>query len=725
MIKVDEAPLRAELFNAEQMDQHAHVLAHSHIVSSTRSAEQLLSRLADNENVLVAAHAVLAESITEGGRATPAGEWLLDNFYLIEEQIRTARRHFPKGYSRELPRLANGLSAGLPRVYDIVLETIAHTDGRLDPDGLRRFLASYQTVTTLKLGELWAIPIMARLALIENLRRVSARISAARADRNLADYWADKMTAIVEVDPNGLILLIADMARSNPPMVSAFVAEFSRRLQGQSSALALPLTWIEQRLSQNNQTIDQLVQSENQQQAANQVSMSNSIGSLRLLGALNWRNFVEDLSAVEQIFRANPDGTHAKMDFATRDRYRQSVEQVAKRCTFSESDVAHTAIRLAALSAAEFGADDRSADTGFYLIDNGLPLLEKAAGLRRSLPHVIAYYGRRLPLFLYGGAILLSTVLFSSTLVAILDSVNTPDWLLALSAALAIFLTAHFAIAFVNWLTTALVNPHLLPRMDFSEGIPAEASTLVVVPTMLASQAGVDSLLEALEVRFLANRGEHLYFGLLTDFTDAPAATMPEDDGLLALARRGIEELNQKYRGPNPDPFFLFQRPRLWDTRDKIWMGYERKRGKLAALNSLLRPADQFSEKNVFMLIVGETTLLPAIKYVITLDTDTQLPREAAWQCVGTMAHPLNRARYNHQQQRVSEGYGILQPRVAPSLPGANRSSYARMCGGEAGIDPYTRCRPRRLSRRLPAKYLLRPRQRHLRRASRCLSSIP
>ncbi len=691
MVKIDEAPLRAELFNAEQMDQHAQALAGSHVVNSSRNAEQLLSRLTENENVLVAAHALLAEAIQENRRATPAGEWLLDNFYLIEEQIRTARRHFPKGYSRELPRLAKGPSAGLPRVYDIVLETIAHTDGRLDPDGLRRFLTAYQSVTTLKLGELWAIPIMARLALIENLRRVSARISAASADRDRADYWADKMTAIVEVDPNGLILLIADMARSDPPMASAFVAEFSRRLQGQSPALALPLTWMEQRLSQNSLTIDQLVQSENQQQAANQVSMSNSIGSLRLLGAMNWRNFVEDLSAVELIFRANPDGTHAKMDFTTRDRYRQSVEKIAKRCSLSESDVARIAIRLSAQSAAECGPQDRAADTGFYLIDNGLPQLEKAVGTRHSVSHSLARFARRIPVLLYGGGILLSTALFGASLVAVLDTVDTPDWLLATTATLAIFLTAHFAVAFVNWLSTVFVRPHTLPRMDFSTGIPPESSTLVVVPAMLSSNAAVESLLEALEVRFLANRGANLYFGLLTDFADAPAAAMPEDDGLLALARRGIEDLNRKYHGPSADPFFLFQRPRLWDSRDKIWMGYERKRGKLAALNSLLRPLPAFDQKNGFALVVGDASVLPGIKYVITLDTDTQLPREAAWQCVGTMAHPLNRARYNQQQQRVCEGYGILQPRVAPSLPGANRSSYAHMCGGEAGIDPYTR----------------------------------
>ncbi len=222
--------------------------------------DRLLTRLAENEDVLTGARNLLTAAVKANRRISPAGEWLLDNFYLIEEQIRTARRHLPKGYSRELPRLLYGPSAGLPRVYDIALETISHGDGRVDPESLSSFVAAYQTVTVLKLGELWAIPIMLRLALIENLRRVGARIAADRIDRNRADPWADQMTEIAEKDPKSLILVIADMARSSPPMVSSFVAEFARRLQGQSPALALPLTWIEQRLSESGLTIEQLVQ---------------------------------------------------------------------------------------------------------------------------------------------------------------------------------------------------------------------------------------------------------------------------------------------------------------------------------------------------------------------------------------------------------------------------------------------------------------------------------
>ena len=348
----DEPPLRSELFSNEQMKQHGKILAGSHRLGPRGIRDPLLARLAENERVLTGACTLLTSAVDANRRIAPAGEWLLDNFYLIEEQIRMAKRHLPRGYSRELPRLLDGPSAGLPRVYDIAHEAISHGDGRVDPGSLRSFVASYQTVTVLTLGELWAIPIMLRLALIENLRRVGARVVAGGIARDLAARWAEQMMEIAEKDPKSLILLTADMARSDPPMVSSFVAEFARRLQGQSTALALPLTWIEQRLSESNLTIEQLVRSENQQKAADQVSVSNSIGSLRFLGAMDWRAFVETMSPVDQVLREDPGGAYGRMDFTTRDRYRHGVEKIAKRSRLHEVVVARKAILLAGEGAA-------------------------------------------------------------------------------------------------------------------------------------------------------------------------------------------------------------------------------------------------------------------------------------------------------------------------------------------------------------------------------------
>ncbi|MGA8006137.1 MAG: cyclic beta 1-2 glucan synthetase, partial [Burkholderiales bacterium] len=676
------------------MEQHGKALAASHKLARGRAPDRLLARLAANESTLVGVCSLLTEAATESRRITPAGEWLLDNFYLIEEQIRTARRHLPKGYSRELPRLALGPSAGRPRVYDIALETVAHGDGRVDTEGLGRFVAAYQSIAALRLGELWAIPIMLRLALIENLRRVGVRIAAGRADRNLAGAWADQMAQTAEKDPKSLILVIADMARSNPPMVSAFVAELARRLQGRGPALALPLTWIEQRLSESGLTIEQLIQSENQQQAANQVSISNSIGSLRVLGATDWREFVETMSVVEKTLLEDPAGVYGRMDFVTRDRYRHATESMAKRSPLSEGEVARTVIRLAC-AAAESGAGDRARHVGYYLIDKGVRELEQAAQVRLSGSEAVRRTASRFPLSLYLGAIGLIAAVVSGALLARALAAGAPVWALLPIGGASLLATSQLAAALVNWAASLVVTPHPLPRMDFSAGIPPPWRTLVVVPTMLGSAQNVADLIEALEVTFLANRDERLHFGLLTDLRDADRESLPEDGPLVALVQTGIDELNAKYGADgnrsHGDIFFLFHRPRRWNPRERVWMGYERKRGKLADLNALLRGGGRGVSGDRFSLVVGDTALLPEVKYVITLDTDTLLPRDAARGFVGAMAHPLNRPRYDEAKRCVVDGYGILQPRVAVSLPGTNRSRYARLFGGEPGIDPYTR----------------------------------
>ena len=675
-----EPPLRSELFSADQMDRHGTTLAKTHKLAG-RGRDQLLARLMENEAVLADACRLLMAAVKANRRVTPAGEWLLDNFYLIEEEIRTARRHFPKRYSRELPLLASGPSAGLPRVYDIALEAIAHGDGRVDPESLNRFVAAYQKVEDLRLGELWAIPIMLRLALIENLRRVGARVAAGMLDRNQADAWADQMIEVAEKDPKSLILVIADMARSNPPLVNSFVAELARRLQGQSSALALPLTWIEQRLSESGHTIEQLVQSETQSQAANQVSISNSIGSLRFLASMDWRDFVESMSAVEHKLREDPGGVYASMDFATRDRYRHVVEKLARYSGLSESEVARKAIQLA-----HQGTGEREAHVGYYLVGKGLYRLESATAARLPVMEILRGACSKAPLCVYLGGIGLMTAWFTASFAWYAHLAGLGGWMLGAACAAALLGASQLAVALMNWLVTLTATPHPLPRLDFSQGIPAPFRTLVVVPTMLGSTAAVEELAEALEVRFLANRDPNLHFALLTDFTDAREETLPGDDALQNIARERIEALNAKY-GAADDAFFLFHRPRKWNARDRIWMGYERKRGKLGELNALLRggPTEAFS------LIVGRTAVLAGVKYVITLDTDTQLPRDSAREFVGTLAHPLNRARYDEQNKLVVDGYGILQPRMAVNLPSTNRSRYAHLCASDPGLDPYTR----------------------------------
>jgi cellobiose phosphorylase len=507
------------------------------------------------------------------------------------------------------------------------------------------------------------------------------------ADRARANYWADQMIDIARRDPKSLVLSIADMARSDPPLLSPFVAEFAQRLQGKSPSLALPLGWIEQRLSESHLTIEQMVQSGNQQLAAEQASVSNSIGSLRFLTTMNWREFVETMSVVEKVLREDPSDVYVRMDFVTRDHYRHVVEKIAKNSKVFERDVAQKAIDLARAALSRKSGDERMTHVGYYLIDKGLPQLEKSAQMRLSLSESIRRVLGRFPLLLYLGSIIVITLLLAGYLLVRIHAAGLYGWILLPAAVILVLGASSLGVALTNWLATLLTHPRPLPRMDFSLEIPPESSTLVIIPTMLNDAQNVEDLIEALEIRFLTNREDNLHFGLLTDFCDAPKKNMPEDDELLRVAEKGIKELHEKYRGVKGGTFFLFHRPRLWNPEEGIWMGYERKRGKLAELNALLRGG----AKDCFSKIVGATELLSNVKYIITLDTDTQLPRDAAEKFIGTMAHPLNRPHFDDSKKIINAGYSILQPRLTESLSGVRQTWYSRLWGGQTGIDPYTR----------------------------------
>ena len=684
---VDESlPLRSEIYTEEQLELHAKGLAQKHFLISKHPSEQLLKRLAENENILLEVHSILTENVKQSNRIAPAGEWLLDNFYLIEEQIYTAKKHLPKGYSKGLPQLLKGASAGLPRVYDIAVEIISHTDGHVNLKSLTGFVTAYQTINTLKIGELWAIPIMLRLALLENLRRLSIQISIDITNKSLAEAWADQLIEVAEKNPKNLVLVIADMARSNPPIASSFVAELSRRLLEKGNALGLAINWLEQTLSENNKNSIELIQQENQKQAADQVSISNSISSLRFLSSSDWREFVEQTSIVEQILRQDPSGVHPNMDFHTRDHYRHVVESISKNGEFSEQAVAATAIQLAK-EGQEKNNEQRAGHVGYYLQGIGLKKIEKIAKIKVSKLETCRRIVNKIPFFIYAAFIVLLASLICWGVTFKAYSEGLIGGKLIAMALLSFLAASQLAVAVVNWLITILARPCQLFRMDFSKGVPDEFRTMIVVPTIINSISDIDHLIENIEVRFLANRDANLSFALLTDFKDDLQQNIPNDELLLRFLTNKIIQLNKKYDRPVNDTFFLFHRPRKWNPHDKIWMGYERKRGKLADLNSLI----QGHGSEGFSHIIGEEKIYSSIKYILTLDTDTQLPRDAAWKMVATMAHPLNHPVYNEKKKRVTDGYTILQPRVSNSLAIGNSSIYARIHGNEPGTDPYTR----------------------------------
>ncbi len=668
--------MRAELYNVAQLERHARTMAGWHEVTHARgpSGDRLLARLADNEAVLGDAYGLLTEAVARGRQITPAAEWLIDNYHLVEQQVITARQHLPASYHRELPRLANGAQPGTPRVYDLAFELISHAHGRVDADTLRAFVAAYQEVDTLQLGELWAIPIMLRLSLLENMRRVVTAVTAGRRERERAAVWVDAMIEVASTDPTRVVLVLAEIVEEDLPFTDAFVAELASRLQGQGPGLAVATSWLEHRLAERGQTIDHVFELASQSQAADQVSIGNSIGSLRFLGATDWREFVEAMSAVEHVLRE--DSAYPTMDFATRDRYRHVVEAIARRSPGSETEVARAAITLATQE-----PPGRTAHVGYFLIEDGRYLLERGVRMRRGFWLGVRKLVRRMRLVTYASSITLTTAVVTALLVLAAPFGLDGAWRIGWIALLGIC-ASQVAVAVVNWAATLLVPPQSLPRLDFTAGIPTAHRTLVAVPTMLTDSVEIDELVDLLEVRYLANRDPNLMFSLVTDYRDAATEATDGDAALLARAQGRIEALNSRYE---TGCFFLFHRARRWNAREGVWMGWERKRGKLEQLNAQLRG------EQVFDTVVGPSERLTGVQYVIVLDSDTALPRDAARLLAATLGHPLNRPCFDEESGRIVAGYGILQPRVGVSMESTASSRFARWFGGQPGIDPYTR----------------------------------
>ena len=674
--------LHAEVFSIDQLVRHAQALGAWHRVDRSRGGNPLLTRLDANEARL----RTVINGLRSSTRAVvPAGEWLIDNHHLLLEQIATARRHLPRRFSHELPRLIIGNPIGAPRVYALAIELLAHTESRVDEDTLLAFIAGYQEVTPLTLGELWAVPTMLRLALLENLRRIAVRVAAIELQREAAASWVERLVRIADEEPSALVIALGELARAKLPD-PGFVAELHRGLHGQSPALALVLHWLEQRLTEHHHTIAELIRSDHQAQAADQVAVENAITSVRRMSVIDWRDFVEGLSPVEQTLRRDPAGVYPTMDFATRDNYRHAVEQLARRCRPSgaaaEAAVAEAAIGLCVplgppvgtAGAAGAAAGVPTNHVGWWLVDGGRTQFEHHLARTQALKRP----GNHGCVPLSTGVLIVPVVTLTTALTAAAVWVGGP-----LLGAVAVLPASQAALTLFNWSATRLVTPRRLPRLDLSEGIPTTLATLVAVPTMLRHLDDVATLCEGLLVRQLANRDGGLGFALLTDFGDAPLETLASDSALLTATTAAIAELNARFG----ERFLLLHRPRCWNAVAGVWMGRERKRGKVEDLNHLLLTGDRAA----FSLISGAEQRLLNVRYVIVLDTDTRLPRDAAQTLVAIMAHPLNRPRINPQTGLICGGYGLLQPRAAIGMASARKSWYALLWAGDAGIDPYTR----------------------------------
>ncbi|GAB2908036.1 GH36-type glycosyl hydrolase domain-containing protein [Paralcaligenes ginsengisoli] len=678
-----EPPIRAELFSVERLEQHASSLAAAQTISpKIKNGHALSGRTANNARTLLKCYDAIAQAALERRSITPAAEWLLDNFRAIEDQLKTTRLELEAPSYRALPQLSDGPLRDHPRIYGVIWAFVAHTDSRFDASLLRCFLRAYQRTQPLTIAELWAIPVTLRCVMIENLRRLCVLVAGSQESRHQADKFADDLLALDHRAPQEVEGVLHDLVARR--LAAAFAVQLIQRLRYQD----ISLHWLDEELARQGLSSDDIVQSEHASQAAANMTVRNLITSMRDMKAFDWQPFFEDISLVDACLRRNP--IYSGMDFKSRDHYRHAIETLAGGSRHTELEIANAVMDKAARAALQTGdPQDRLSDPGYYLISTGRRNFEREIGFRISFGQrcLRAYTSHAATAYI--GTILLASALLLALPLWISAKAGVDVAALCVLGLLGFFQASDVAILLIDKAITRLVPPRHLVRLELAKGIPPALRTFVVVPTLLTTEAGIIAQIDQLEVHYLANPKGDVHFALLSDWTDADTEHREDDGLLLDAAVRRIASLNARHGAmlDGEERFFLFHRKRLWNEAQHKWLAWERKRGKLHEFNRLLRGATDTS----FLSIDGKPPHTPAgIRYVITLDSDTRLPIDAVRQLVGTAAHPLNRPRIDPVSRRVVEGYGILQPRITPTLPTASESSiFQHVFSGPCGIDPY------------------------------------
>jgi cyclic beta-1,2-glucan glucanotransferase len=687
-LRAREEPIRAELFSIERLEQHAESLAAAQRTTTKRTTDRRLERrLRDNDRALRSAYHATVAAAREQRAITPAADWLVDNFHVVEEQVREIRVDLPPGFHRQLPQLLDGPLAGHPRVFGLAWAFVAHTDSQFDPQMLCRFVRAYQTVEPLTIGELWAVAITLRVVLVENLRRLAGDIVDFQDARQTANAFADRLLG---GDSQEGAAANAALQRLEGLLPTAFAAQLVQRLREQDPSVMPALLWLDERLAAQGTTADDIVREEQRRQGAANVTMRNVITSMRLMSAIDWRELFESVSLVDAMLHAESD--FAALDFPTRDQYRRAIEELARGSGHSEIGITRLALAATKRAGAEVQTGDETAsarrqDPGYYLIARGRPDFERAIGFHVTVKGWLVRGNATVGVSGYLCVVALITALITAL---ILSWVTVPGglWAFCVFALLAVIPASDAAMALVNCGATNRFRAISLPSLELRDGVPASLRTMIVMPMLLTSRAAIAAQVERLEVHHLANLDGDLCFALLSDWTDSITEREPGDDDLLRAAADGIAGLNRRHGlAPGGDRFLLLHRRRLCSEGQGKWIGWERKRGKLHELNRLLRGATDTS----FVSTGGPAPVVPEhVRYVIVLDADTRLPRGAAKRLIGKMAHPLNRPTLDPQSCRVIDGYAVLQPRVTPSLPTDREGSlFQRVFSNSSGLDPY------------------------------------
>ena len=671
-----EPPIRDSYLTEPDLEALGAAIARGEVVLGHDFAlHDIRTRTTENSDFIAEAVRSAEQARQNDEPITPAAQWILDNHYVVTETVEQIWQDLPQRYYRELPTMALQGGLRVPRVFAIAWLYVAHTDSGVNEAGLSAVVKGFQSVSPLRIGELWALPSMLRYVLTENLRRLARRVQRARDLRRLANALADKV--LITPDDSGDITTLephAPQARD-----SAFATQLLFRLRDGSRSASAALAWLESQLEAAGSDAEATTIAEHARQSSGNVTTGNIIRSLRRINDISWPDWFESVSRVDSLLRERTNFT--LLDFSSRDRYRQAIEDLAKRSGSTEHDVAERAIETMEASSAAGGM----VDVGNLLVGPGREAFEKSIGYMPTGATRFSRFYRSL-----GWLGIVVPVLFFTGLLMIVagmafDSAGLRDAAIVLLMVSFLLPASEAAVGIFNTLVTLVLKPTHLVGYDYPEGVPDEARTLVVIPTLIGSRDDVEDAVHNLEVHYLANMGGELYFALLSDWPDSDVEESSADRELLRLARREIAALNKRYPREGAARFHVLHRRRLYNSAEGCWMGWERKRGKLHELNALLR-----GDRDTTFLVEHMASLPKDVRYVMTVDSDTRMTRDAVRRLVGKMQHPLNHPVIDPATRRVDTGYGILQPRVTASLTSSDEASlFQSIFSVNRGMDPY------------------------------------
>ncbi len=626
-----------------------------------------IPKLLENYGMIKNVYNLLNEHIKLGISIHPAGEWILDNFYIIEEAVRQIEKEITIKKYTNFVGIQNGKYAGFARIYVLATEIVAYTDNKIDSDSLKKYLQSYQTIKTLNMEEIWNIGVFLQIAIINNIAEICEKILSSQIQKYKVRNIIERLVEKKEKSELKFNQLSGTKLRNNEfkSMKYPFIEYMSYSLKKYGKKAYGYLNILEEEVEKIGITVPEAIQKEHFDTAIRKISIANCITSIKKIQRINFLEIFEQINGVEGILNQDPAHIYENMEYKTKEYYRNSIKEIAKKTKMSEIYIAKKAIEICEANK----ENTKQKHIGYYLIDEGKKeLYEKLEYKERTIKPE-----NKVKLYIWSIIIftLLTTVLISrNILIAIILTIPVSE----------------FVIQIIQYILGKIVKPKLIPKMDCSKGIDKQNATFVIIPTIIKSKEKVQELFKKLEVYYLANKSENLYFALLGDCSESDSKNENFDDEVEDEGIKQADRLNQKYSTDGFTIFHFLYRERFYNKNEDKYLGWERKRGLITQFNEYILK----HEKNKFKINTINQEQLPKIKYVITLDADTELVLNTAFELIGAMSHILNKPEIDEKKNIVVKGHGLIQPRIGINLDISNKNLFTKIFAGAGGIDSYT-----------------------------------